>query len=90
MRKDIVNIVNKLAEGCGLDFELKKCYELILNYCKEHHTRPSKNTYNINNGVLVINNSNIERVERLHKVLFDEEIYYIEGKILERAELYRG
>ncbi len=88
MRNDITNIVNKLAENRGLDFELTKCYELILNYCKMTHTRPTKNTYQINNGVLVINNSTIERVEPLHKVLFDEEAYYLEGKILARAELY--
>jgi hypothetical protein len=87
MRKDITNIVNKLAENGGLDFELTKCYELILNYCKETNTRPSKNTYELNNGVLVINGLNIERVELLHKVPFDEKTYYLVGKILKRGEL---
>ena len=85
MRKDIINIVNKVAESGGLDFELIKCYELVLNYCKKTKTRPSKNIYELNDGVLVINGLNIKRVEPLpRKMLFDEEIYYIEGKILAR------
>ena len=88
MRKDIINIVNKVAESGGLNFELTRCYELILDYCKKTKTRQSKNIYELNNGVLVINGLNIERVEPLsHKVPFDEEVYYIEGKILARFGL---
>lgn len=87
MRKDITNIVNKIAEKGGLDFELIKCYELISNFCKTTKTRPSKNTYDLNNGVLIINGITIGRVEPLHKVQFDEEVYYLVGKILARGEL---
>lgn len=87
MRKDITNIVNKIVKKGGLDFELIKCHELILNFCKTTKTRPSKNTYEINNGVLMINGSAIGRVEPLHKLQFDEEVYYLVGKILARGEL---
>lgn len=86
MRQDIVNIVNELAKKGSLDFELKTTYDLILNYCKANKTSPSSNTYDLNNGVLVINGVNIERVQPLKKVKFDEQAYYWEGRILARQE----
>lgn len=88
MRKDITNIVNKLAEKGGIDFELIKCYNLIFNYCKENKKRPSSNEYDLKNGCLYINNEYIKRVDRLYKVPFDEEAYYLEGKILAKGETY--
>ena len=90
MRNNIVNIVNELAAGCGLNFELKHCYNLILEYCKENKTlyNPRKNSYSINNGVLVINGKNIDRVEPLIRPfnVFDEESYYKEGCMIRGFE----
>lgn len=89
LRQDIVNIVNTLAIDGSLDFELVKCYNLILNYCKANDRYPTTNDYRLNNGVLVINGKNIGRVDRLPlKAPFDEQAYYIEGRILARQETY--
>ena len=75
MREDIKNIVNTLSENYSnearaagadpftiLSFELLKCHDVILNYCKNNHTRPRNNTYKQVNGLLFINNAPIERV----------------------------
>lgn len=92
MRKNIVNIVNELAAGQGINFELKKCYNLILEYCKGNNTlyNPRKNKYEIVNGVLSINGKNIERVEPLIRPfnIYDEESEYYENRILATAENY--
>jgi hypothetical protein len=42
MRKDIINIVNTLAAGAGLDFHIIETYNAIFNYCKEHKKQPRK------------------------------------------------
>lgn len=86
MRKDIVNIVNRLAEGEGLDFDLMKTYNFIFKYCKENSTRPSKNTYIINNGCLFINDHFITRVKPLPQVFADDQSLYYEGLILAITE----
>lgn len=92
MRKNIVNITNELAEGRSLNFGLIKCYNLILDYCKENDTlhNPRKNTYKIINGVLSINGKCIGRVEPLIRPfnVYDPELEYYENKILERAEVF--
>ena len=89
LRSDISNIVNDLATLGTLDFELIKCYNLILNYCKANDRCPTTNDYGLNNGVLVINGKNIGRVDRLpSKVPFNEQAHYIEGCILARQETY--
>lgn len=87
LRSDIVNIVNKLAEKGGMDFKLLKCYDLIFNYCKENKTRPRSNNYDLKNGCLYINNQFIRRVDSLYKEPFDEQLYYLAGKILAQSEL---
>lgn len=88
MRKDIIKIVNAIAEKGTLDFDLFKCYDLILNYCKDNHIKPSKNSYDLNFGILTINGINAGRVDHLpKKVQFDEYSYYMEGKILARQEI---
>lgn len=87
MRKDIVNIVNRLAEGESLDFDLMKTYNFIFNYCKENSTRPAKNTYTIISGCLFINDLIIGRVQPLPQVFADEKSLYYEGLILARSEI---
>ena len=65
MRKDIVRIVNELSSRCSFfkwDFDLMECYNLILANCKETQKGVKAHTYGINDGVLVIDGKNIERV----------------------------
>lgn len=96
-RMNIVNIVNELAPSnlddcCWMNFDLKECYDLILNYCIKSGTlhSPRKNTYQLDNGVLVINGQNIGRVQPLIKPfnVYDEVADYYENKNLARAERY--
>lgn len=82
IRKDIERIVNRLAmHSHSLDFDVIAAYDLIFNYCKEHKTVPSNNSYALDNGVLVINGKHIDRVQPLIKPFdtFDERSYYYEG-----------
>ena len=89
MRKDIINIVNTLAAGAGLDLHIIETYNAIFNYCKEHKKQPTKNKYNIQSGCLYINDKLITRVEPLpQKVTFDAAADYYENKILNRQETY--
>lgn len=75
LRSDIKNIVNELslqysiaARAAAADyqtllsFELLKCYDVILNYCKVNKTRPRANNYKQDNGLLFINNVPAARV----------------------------
>lgn len=89
MRQDIVNKVNRLSKSSGtLNIDVLKMYDLIFNYCKVNHKSPSKVECSLNNGVLVIDGNNIERVAPLPiKCAYDEKAYYIEGKILAMTEL---
>lgn len=83
MRKDIENIVNKLALKGSLDFRMLECYNLILNYCKINKTQPKNNNYKLVNGCLYINNNIIKRVEPLpQKNKYSEEFYYLNGKLI--------
>lgn len=87
MRKDIINIVNKLAAAGSLDFDLMTTHNVIFNYCKENKTRPQSNKYELKNGALFINDKFIKRVDRLPaRVAFSEVAYYYEGLILARNE----
>lgn len=89
MRKDIINITNRLAQGQGLDFDIMGTYKNIFDYCKRHKARPTKQHYKIINGGLYINNNYICRVAPLPKKLaFDNAAYYAEGRILARQENY--
>lgn len=91
MRKNIENITNELAQGAGLDFELFKTYNAIIEYCKRTNTlaTPRKNSYNVTNGALFINNEYITRVAPLPaRVAYDEAALYYEGLILAAAEIY--
>ena len=73
LRNDIVRIVNTISEDystksrningvSSLDFSLLDCYNAILNYCKENKTRPTKNAYKQENGLLFINDKPVYRV----------------------------
>ena len=63
MRQDIVNKVNRLSKASGtLNIDVLKMYDLIFNYCKVNHKSPSKVKCSLNNGVLVIDGNNVERV----------------------------
>ena len=86
MRQDIANICNKLATNQGINFYIMDAYNAIYNYCKEHKTQPSKNTYKIIDGALYVNNDFTIRVLPLKKPVFDEHSYYIEGLILARQD----
>lgn len=85
--KDIEQIVNNLAIGQGIDFDICECAYLITQFNNDHGTisTPFVNNYRIDNGCLVINDITIERVAPLPpKVDFSEEAYYLEGRILAR------
>lgn len=90
MRKDIVNKVNRLSKESGTsNIDVLKMYDLIFNYCKVNHKQPSKVECILNNGVLVIDGNNIERVAPLVKpfMIDSPEADYYENRILTRAGL---
>ena len=90
MRQDIVNKVNRLSKSSeALNIDVLKMYYLIFNYCKINHKRPSKVECSLNNGVLVIDGNNVERVVPLVKSFMVEnpEADYYENRILARAGL---
>lgn len=90
MRQDIVNKVNRLSRSSGTsNIDVLKMYNLIFDYCKVNHKRPSKVECTLNNGVLVIDGNNIERVAPLVKpfMIDNPEADYYENKILARAGL---
>ena len=90
MRQDIVNKVNRLSKSSeALNIDVLKMYDLIFNYCKINHKRPSKVECSLNNGVLVIDGNNVERVVPIVKSFMVEnpEADYYENRILARAGL---
>ena len=91
MRQDIVNKVNALSESNKtLNIDVLKMYNLIFDYCKENKKRPSKVECSLNNGVLVIDGNNIERVAPLIRpfMIDSPEADYYENRILARSETY--
>ena len=91
MRQDIVNKVNELSEASGsLEINVLKMYNLIFDYCKKNQIAPSKICCTLNNGVLVINGKNIERVSPLVRPFMIDSIKadYYENRILARTETY--
>lgn len=91
MRQDIVNKVNALSESSKtLNIDVLKMYNLIFDYCKENKKRPSKVECSLNNGVLVIDGNNIERVAPLVRpfMIDSPEADYYENRILARSETY--
>ena len=90
MRQDIVNKVNALSESNKtLNIDVLKMYNLIFDYCKENKKRPSKVECSLNNGVLVIDGNNIERVAPLVKsfMIGSPKADYYENRILAQAGL---
>ena len=90
MRQDIVNKVNRLSKASGtLGIDVLKMYDLIFNYCKINHKRPSKVECSLNNGVLVIDGNNVERVESLVRPFMVDmpKADYYENRILAQAGL---
>lgn len=90
MRQDIVNKVNRLSKASGtLNIDVLKMYDLIFNYCKVNHKRPSKVECSLNNGVLVIDGNNVERVESLVRPFMVDmpKADYYENRILAQAGL---
>ena len=91
MRQDIVNKVNALSESSKtLNIDVLKMYNLIFDYCKKNKKSPSKVECSLNNGVLVIDGNNIERVAPLIRpfMIDSPEADYYENRILARAETY--
>ena len=91
MRQDIVNKVNALSESSKtLNIDVLKMYNLIFDYCKKNKKSPSKVECSMNNGVLVIDGNNIERVAPLIRPFMIDipEADYYENRILARAETY--
>ena len=90
MRQDIVNKVNRLSKASRtLNIDVLKMYDLIFNYCKVNHKSPSKVKCSLNNGVLVIDGNNIERVAPLVRpfMIDNLEADYYENRILAQAGL---
>ena len=91
MRQDIVNKVNRLSKSSKtLNIDVLKMYNLIFDYCKKNKKSPSKVECSLNNGVLVIDGNNIERVAPLIRpfMIDSPEADYYENRILARAETY--
>lgn len=90
MRQDIVNKVNALSESSKtLNIDVLKMYNLIFDYCKKNKKSPSKVECSLNNGVLIIDGNNIERVAPLIRpfMIDSPEADYYENRILARAGL---
>ena len=90
MRQDIVNKVNALSESSKtLNIDVLKMYNLIFDYCKKNKKSPSKVECSLNNGVLVIDGNNIERITPLIRpfMIDSPEADYYENRILARAGL---
>ena len=90
MRHDIVNKVNRLSKASGTsNIDVLKIYNLIFNYCKVNHKSPSKVECSLNNGILVIDGNNMERVAPIIRPFMVEnpEADYYENRILARAGL---
>ena len=95
-RMCITNIVNELSRtavfsvSCPLD--VTRMYDLIEGYCKSNGTlaNPRKNSYRLEEGALIINDSFIERVQAIcpyrSRMIFDEQSYYIEGQLVRGFE----
>ena len=91
MRQDIVNKVNRLSKSSRtLNIDVLKIYNLIFDYCKKNKKSPSKVECSLNNGVLIIDGNNIERVAPLIRpfMIDSPEADYYENRILARAETY--
>ena len=91
MRQDIVNKVNRLSKSSRtLNIDVLKMYNLIFDYCKKNKKNPLKVESSLNNGVLVIDGNNIERVAPLIRpfMIDSPEADYYENRILARAETY--
>ena len=91
MRQDIVNKVNRLSKTSGtLNIDVLKMYDLIFNYCKKNKKKPSQVECSLNNGILVIDGNNIERVAPLVRpfMIDSPEADYYENRILARSETY--
>ena len=91
MRQDIVNKVNRLSKSSRtLNIDVLKMYNLIFDYCKKNKKSPSKVECSLNNGVLVIDGNNIERVTPLIRpfMIDSPEADDDENRILARAETY--
>ena len=90
MRQDIVNKINRLSKASETsNIDVLKMYNLIFNYCKKSKKNPSKVECSLNNGVLVIDGNNIERVAPLVRpfMIDSPEADYYENRILARAGL---
>ena len=90
MRQDIINKVNRLSKTSEtLNIDVLKMYNLIFNYSKANHKSPTKVECSLNNGVLIIDGNNIERVAPLVRPFMVEnlEADYYENRILARAGL---
>ena len=91
MRQDIVNKVNRLSKSSRtLNIDVLKMYNLIFDYCRKNKKSPSKVECSLNNGVLVIDGNNIERVAPLIRpfMIDSPEADYYENRILTRAKTY--
>lgn len=79
LRSDIKGICSQLAEDKSLNFNLMECYNHISNYCKKNKCKPSEQKYEIKNGVLLINDEIIERVEYIKSscASISEEVWTI-------------
>ena len=69
--------------------QLNPIGQLVYDFCKVNHKSPSKVECSLNNGVLVIDGNNVERVAPLVRPFMVEnpEADYYENRILARAGL---
>ena len=75
MRRDITGIVNRLAACVPLYargyVDTVRMYYLIFNYCRETKTSPRSNSYELVNGLFIINGERMERVHPLPEKIMD-------------------
>lgn len=80
LRNDLKRIVGELAEKGTINFKLMDCYNFIDEYCKKHKCNPTKNTYEVINRHLFINNEQIGRVDDYIKP-FDNVVGYEDSSL---------
>lgn len=91
MRKDIVNVINKLSKESGsLNFDLTKAYDLIFNEMKETKKPVTKMKICLVNGCIFIDENIKGRVDPLIRpfMMNDPIADFYENKIYERQENY--
>ena len=99
MRSDIVRVINEILKQitwCDYDdiyYRPIELHKMIIDFCREYKSRPCKLKCKVDHyGRLYINDIYISHIAKIddkyRKIKYDDDIYYLEGKILEKQDRY--